>query len=627
MLNRYFFLYHHEVPKETAEALAAKINEAFRCAVTLHIFKKQKAGFHAGDTVFVMADDAGFAAWLRHNASSGMKVIIVPFEKNRTACQAYGIPAKPDDALALAADASAPETHHMTLCNDRLVLERVLIGRTDWHTGGSVMSYVNAFFKSLLSLTLQPVHIETAKAQQTDTAALLIDAGNERTMTRRHPHYFRTHEDQCSRIAMLIYAPQSLLSLLRLQLPLIGKNGTEENAALPDGAGTLKSETIALRSPAGKLRVACDGTAFDADTVTLQSVETPTAVVSGLNGCVPRDDKESLRVQNLPKDEETITHISSKTLPLIPVASESAFTELFTVLRQEAAAERWYLVLLLLSTLMAATGLFQNSSPTVIGAMILSPLMAPVIVLAMGLIRFDKRLLTASLKTLLLSVAMALAASALFAYAIPLTHMTAQMSARMNPNLLDLAVAFFAGIAAAYGYAHARVAKSLAGVAVAVALVPPLSVAGIGLGWASWPMFYGAFLLFLANIAGIIAAAGVTFFLMGFSSWRYAKTAFILKLLMLSAVAIPLYLSTRSLLDMQAFYSRFDKTEVLHAGTVKAALTLENVTVENGTVTAGIIITVPHDVSEAQKQQLIRILKDKLGTDARLNIMFQYFYE
>ena len=626
MPERYFFLYHHEVPKTRAEALAAKIDERFGCRVSLHIFKKQKAGFYAGDTLFVMADDPGFAAWLQRNAASGIKIVILPFEKNPLTCRAYGIPADPDAALALAADASVYAVRRILLCNDTVVLDRVLIGRAEWHEGNTFSAYAKAFFKGLLSLRLQAIHIETAKAQPIDTASLLIECGSEWTMTRQRPRLFHPHDNQCGRVAMLVYAPQSLLSFLRLRLPSLRTNGADENAALPDGAGTLKSEAFTLRSPMGKLRVTRDGETSEHATVTLRSVQTQSTVISSFSGCMPADDKESLRIQNLPKDEETILHASTKTLPLIPVASESAFADLFTLLRQEAQTERRYIVLLLLSTLLAVTGLFQDSAPIVIGAMILSPLMAPIIVLAMGLIRFDRRLITTSLKTLVLSVATALAASALFAYFTPLTHMTEQMGARMNPNLLDLAVAFFSGIAAAYGYAHSRVANSLAGVAVAVALVPPLSVAGIGIGWASWPMFAGAFLLFLANIAGIIAAAGVTFFLMGFSSWRYAKTAFVLKLAMLSAVAVPLYLSTRNLLDIQAFYTRFDAAKQLRIGSTEADLTLESVTTEQGRLTARIIVTVPDDLNASQKRALIHALKTNLGKETRLNVMFQYAY-
>jgi len=627
MQNSYYFLYHHEIAKETVESVAAKIDEQFDCTVEKHIFKKSKSGFGAGSTVFMMADDAGFAHWIKRNASADITVVILPFEQNPHTCTAYSVPADPDEALALAAAESPFCIKQLLTCNGNVVLDRVMIGRSDWHRGTSVLAFIKAFFKGLFSLKLQPVQIETAKGQKSATAMLLIEAGAEGVMSRRFKHLFRSHEDQCTRAAMLIYAPQSVLSMLRLRLLSVSKNGSDEEALLPEGTGTLKSTSIVVRASTGKLRIVHDGVVSETETAALESTQTTSGVVSGFQGCIPPEDKESLRLQNLPKDEETIAHLSSKTLPFIPVASEAAFAELFTVLREEARSARWYIVLLLLSTLLAATGLFQNSSPTVIGAMILSPLMAPVVVFAMGLVRFDRHLLLESSRTLGLSVVLALAASALYAYAVPLTHMTVQMSSRLHPNLLDLAVAILSGIAAAYGYAHARIAKSLAGVAIAVALVPPLSVAGIGIGWASWAMFSGAFLLFTANIAGIIASAGVTFFLMGFSSWRYAKTAFAVKLVMLSAVAFPLYLSTATLIETQAFYSRFDHLAPLQAGKSEATLQLQSVSVENGVVTAAIIITVPEDLEAKQKQQLIHNLKEKLGETTRLTILFQYRYD
>ena len=627
MQTKYIFLHHHEISEETVKAVAAKIDETFKCTVEIRFFKKRKTGFKTDEMLFIMADDADFPEWLRHNASSGSKVIVLPFDKNPQTCSAYAIPTDLDAALALAAEPSVYEVRRMFLCNDTPFLDTVSIGRRDWHVGTSLFAYVSAFFKGLLTLRLRPVHIQTAKEQKVDTVTLLIEAAAEPTMQRRRPDFFHAQETQCGRVAVLVYAPQSILSMLKLKLPHIGSKSTEENGTLPDGAGILKSNTIDIRAFTGPLRFTCDGKDLEADALTLKSVETQIAVLSGFSGCVPADDKESVRIQNLPKDEEAIRDLSGKKLPVIPVASETAFAELFTLLRQEALTDRRYVMLLLLSTLLAVTGLFQDSAPTVIGAMILSPLMAPIIVLAMGLIRFDRHLIVVSLKTLFFSIAAALAASALFAYFTPLTHMTAQMSSRMNPNLLDLAVAFFAGIAAAYGYAHSRIANSLAGVAIAVALVPPLSVAGIGIGWESWAMFYGAFLLFVANIAGIIAAAGITFFLMGFSSWRYAKTAFILKLIMLLTVAFPLYLSTRNFLDIQSFYTRFDKIQVLKSDTEDVTMELQGVTMQQGRLTADIIMTVPNDLNATQKQALVQTLRKNIGGQTRLNLMFRYRYE
>lgn len=625
MPKQYFFLYHHEIEKEQAEAVASKIDERFGCTVSAHIFKKRKTGFVEGDTVFVMADDDGFAVWLKHNASAGVRIVVLPFEKNRLSCQAYGITPELDAALEQAGNDSAYEVDHLPLCNGSVVLDRVIIGYPEWFRGNGAAAFLKALFKGMLALKLHPIRIETAKEQKISTAMLLIHAGSEMRMTQQHPGLFRPQENQCSRMAMLVFAPQSIFSLLRL-LAFSTKH-SDADAGLPAGMGTLKSETIMLQTADGKLNVTINGKTVQAETVTLQSTGMRSRIVTGFEGCLAADDKESLRLQNLPVEEEAVAHLSGKNLPLVPVASEGAFEELFTVLRDEAATRHWYVALLLISTLMAVTGLFQNSSPTVIGAMILTPLMAPVVALATGLIRFDRNLIVTSTRTIGVSVLLALCASALYAYVAPLTHMTEQMSSRMNPNLLDLAVAILAGTAAAYGYANTQIAKSLAGVAVAVALVPPLAVAGIGIGWNSWPMFYGAFLLFLANIAGIVSAAGVTFFLLGFSSWRYAKTAFALKLLMLSAVAFPLFLSTRNLIEKQDFYARFDKIQVLQTGKTAATLELEKVSVSEGKISARIIITVPHDIDEESKQRLVRLVQQRLGTEARLRFLFEYLYE
>ena len=80
---------------------------------------------------------------------------------------------------------------------------------------------------------------------------------------------------------------------------------------------------------------------------------------------------------------------------------------------------------------------------------------------------------------------------------MPIDNLTAEMQSRISPTLLDLAVAVVSGIAGAYAHAKEEIAKSLAGVAIAVALVPPLSVAGIGVGWGDWDMASGAFLLLI----------------------------------------------------------------------------------------------------------------------------------
>ena len=99
------------------------------------------------------------------------------------------------------------------------------------------------------------------------------------------------------------------------------------------------------------------------------------------------------------------------------------------------------------------------------------------------------------------------------------------------------------GIAGAYASAKKEVAKSLAGVAIAVALVPPLSVAGIGLGWGDLAMARGALLLFTTNLVGIVLAAVLSFLVLGFAPFKLAKKGLLISLAVLVAIVSPLYFS------------------------------------------------------------------------------------
>ena len=114
------------------------------------------------------------------------------------------------------------------------------------------------------------------------------------------------------------------------------------------------------------------------------------------------------------------------------------------------------------------------------------------------------------------------------------------MIARIRPNLLDLGVAAASGVAGAYAHAKKEVAKTLAGVAIAVALVPPLAVSGIGLGWGDWPIFFGALLLLGTNLAGMVLAGALTFLFLGFSPFHLAKKGLFISMLLVLVISTPL---------------------------------------------------------------------------------------
>jgi len=188
----------------------------------------------------------------------------------------------------------------------------------------------------------------------------------------------------------------------------------------------------------------------------------------------------------------------------------------YQAVRRNARTDPDFYVMMILATAIAALGLLLDSSAVIIGAMIIAPLMSALLGLSLGVVQGDFWLVRLSLRTLVLGIVLALGVSVLVALIVPQRQTTAEMWSRSSPTLLDLAVALASGGAAAYASCRKDVASALAGVAIAVALLPPLATVGLGLVGASREVALGAGLLFLTNLVAIVSAAGLFFFLMGF---------------------------------------------------------------------------------------------------------------
>jgi uncharacterized hydrophobic protein (TIGR00271 family) len=203
--------------------------------------------------------------------------------------------------------------------------------------------------------------------------------------------------------------------------------------------------------------------------------------------------------------------------------------------------------------MLATLGLYLSSASVVIGAMLLAPLMAPIIALAMALLRSKTNMAVRSMVTIFVGIVLALSASALIAQLFSNKTITPEMQARLNPTLLDLGVALIAGVAGAYTKSFKEILQSLAGVAIAVALVPPLAVAGIGLGRGDLYFFSQAFLLFSTNLIGIILAAVFTFRALGYSAVVGSKRSLGLVAVIMLLISIPLYISYNQIVEKVAF--------------------------------------------------------------------------
>jgi len=181
-----------------------------------------------------------------------------------------------------------------------------------------------------------------------------------------------------------------------------------------------------------------------------------------------------------------------------------------------------FVSLMMLSTAIAVFGILGDSTAVVIGAMLVAPLMFPVLGGAAAVVMgWPRRIVSRSLLVAAGSLlAVILAAAISFVIPGATTPLPAELMARTSPNLLDLGIALAAGAAGAYGQVKRHAADALTGVAVAVALVPPLAVVGITLQLTEWQLALGATLLFLANIVGIVIAASATFLAAGFVPGR-----------------------------------------------------------------------------------------------------------
>lgn len=324
---------------------------------------------------------------------------------------------------------------------------------------------------------------------------------------------------------------------------------------IPDSIGFIKSPHINLETE-NDLNFYIDGEEGGKTPVDCRVIANAIKINHGkdllLENKRSAPGSEKYTTKSLPQGKELLK-AKNKRIPLFTYASEDRFKDLFIALREDARPSSIYLVLMVLSTMLATVGLSMNSASVIIGAMLLAPLMAPIIALAMGILRLDRNMFRQSLWKIFVGVFLALATAAVMTLLSPYQPLTNEMQGRLNPTALDLIVAIVAGIAGAYTKSYKEILQSLAGVAIAVALVPPLATAGIGIGRLDLYFFSHAFLLFLTNFIGIVLAATLTFRILGFSGVVRDKRGLSIVFLSLIAVSIPLFMAYQGITEKAAF--------------------------------------------------------------------------
>ncbi len=553
---------------------------------------------------------------MRKAEAEGWALTILPTDKQKPLAKAFGMQSDPDKALEILTTSEAKPLD-LLYVNDEPVLYNALVGDVpplsfrstllgDQPSKDKFKLFLHELGK-LRHLAMAKLTLVTAKGVKIETAGtglVIFRQGGVSYISNLLPE--ERYNDGQLRAA--IVSPRSILSYIFYLFVAIFPYFRPRK--LPESVGLIKTESLQIETDP-RLQVIVDAEEYPPTPVRF------TLHAKALKLCAPdafwelnppsQAEKETVRIGHLPQTDEAVASIR-KRLPFFAHASEQEYRELFAALRQEAALQSTFVALIVFSTLLATVGLFLNSASVVIGAMLLAPLMQPIVAFAMGLLRWDAGLAFRALRTTLVGVLLVLLFSLLPTLLLPLRELTDEMAGRLHPTLLDLSVAVVSGMAAAYAKNNPRISGSLVGVAIAVALVPPLATAGIGLGWQDFSIFYHAFLLFLTNFVGIVLAAAVVFMVQGFSPIHRARKGLRLGLVAALLVALPLSLSFQQMTEDSQLLRSLQNRKIVLNKKIDVEIEKVNIRHEKGRIINCVLV-----VSRLLNPEEFKELKEKIS--------------
>ncbi len=574
------------------------------------------------DTVITYLDDENLRQFLPLAGEKKWPVGLLPHPRNIYITKGLGISEKLKETVDEILDNTSGHKLDLLYCNDEPVFRSVNIGDIFALTENpgkhqfttEVINFLKKL-KKLPTLVHRPFQISSGEEKIIHTSALgmiVVEHPLSSVVSKRLIEKSATNDGM---FHVLILSPQNTFELLWFLLrSLIPRNKPMES--LPDFIGQIKTSDLKIEDNE-VIEYSIDGIKHQAKVVNLcvkheaLVLRQESIYATEEHGA---DAKKSFKTDKLPSGEKR-DELTKRKLPILPRATTEEFQDLFKVLRENSKITSAFVVMMILSTVIATFGLFGNSSPVIIGAMILAPIISPIVSFSMGMVRYDPNMLKKGSVTILVGTLVSLLFAAGVSLAIPLQIVTSEIDARLSPTLLDMGIAVASGIAAAYAHAKEEIAKSLAGVAIAVALVPPLSVAGIGIGWLNWEVFSGAFLLYATNLAGIIMFAGITFLLLGFAPFKRARLGLIYTLIIIILVMIPLTFSFNRIRQEANYSTVLEKT-------VFEDVVLRDVKVRLGDpVRVFVRIVSPNSIEDSELKVIKEKIEKRLGTEIILEVV------
>lgn len=584
----------------------------------------------AGSTVVAYLSDENLALLLPKCAERDWRVGLLPHHEMRNARLGFGISEDLGEAVEDILTSQDEHAVDLLYCNKKVVLNSVIIGDPlatpqSAGTGASLAQRAARVVSVLRFLSHTPpmrFKLETAKGKQVETAAMgvvVVEHGRSDALSRR---LLKDSAANDGMLHCLIYAPRSILMMLWFMLSSMIIRPPRRDRPLPSFVGHIKTEALKIRSQR-PVRVSIDGVVSQTEEIEMSVDRGTLLLIPGRHLHVEhaeQNPKEVFRTSGIPTDE-LLEALKDRHLPWINRATPEEFRELFQVLRGNAKLTESYVVLMVLSSALATFGLFANSSPVIIGAMILAPLMSPIVAMSMGVLRTNEpELLRSSARSFLIGVLVAVGCTAVITLLTPLRTINSEIAARLNPTLLDMGVAVVSGMAGAYAHARAEVAKSLAGVAIAVALVPPLAVVGIGVGRADAAIFFGAGLLFVTNFVGMILAGAATFLVLGYSPFKYSRSGVTISVVSVLAVSVMLTPSFLRMVDEHRIIAALDGWEA------EADVTVDDVGISHGTPTRISVRLLSNEPIDVEKiDRIKKKIEERIGREilleARVGLM------
>lgn len=591
-------------------------------------FMHQKMDY---DRVLISGDIDEIKALFFRAISNDFEVAIIPSSLQVSLLDSFSLSKNLSENLEIALNNKA-KPMDILYANGQIVLHTALVGdapplsyRLSKYRHKTLNERIVLLYEAYKKVKLMrhtKIKLTTQKNNEVETVAtgiVVIEHDNKTCASRIVNNTVSTNDNK---LDALIISPNSIVEYLQF----IGRAifVKQPKSTLPSSVGYMKSELLKLESKV-ILPLNIDGKEAG-ETPVVFNVK-PKALKIALAESFWKDerkeieDKETIKVNNLPKSIEKINYLQ-KRLPFFTHAGKEQYQNLFATLREEGRMSASFLILMLLSSILVTIGLYLNSASVIIGAMLLAPLMNPIVAFSMGMLRQDIALLVGSLKTIGVGVLVTLLTSAFIAWVLPFEHITQEMAGRIKPSILDMIVAIVSGMAAAYVKNNDKLSATIAGVAIAVALVPPIATAGIGLGWGDWMMSYQAFLLFLTNLVGISFAASVVFFIQGFSPMQRAKKGLFYTLVISIIITLPLVDSFRTMVKDANTISNLEHTTFEIEG---REVVLQNVSLTRDTKIEVIKceLLVVKTLNNRQIRELKKKIEAKLGSNIELEALIR----